>query len=106
MNARKSVVATAYGGVTDYLSHETGCPVDYRLIKVGEGHLPYPEQFIWADPLTSSLRSAMRRVYKDRNRARTLALRGHARVRHMFSLDRTAAAIRSEIMRIWDARGL
>jgi glycosyltransferase involved in cell wall biosynthesis len=101
MNARKPVIATAYGGVTDFINRETAYPVGYRLVEVGEDHLPYPEQFTWADPRRSSLRSAMRFVFRNPDAARLIGTLGHAHMRSMYSLDRTAGEVRAEIDRIW-----
>jgi glycosyltransferase involved in cell wall biosynthesis len=102
MNAGKPVIATAYGGVADFVNQDVAYPIDYRLVKVGKDRLPYPEQFTWADPLQSSLRSAMRFVYRNRDETISVGLKGHAHMRSMFSLDRTAAEIRAEISRIWN----
>jgi glycosyltransferase involved in cell wall biosynthesis len=101
MNAKKPVIATQYGGVTDFVNGETAVPLEHRLTEIGEGHLPYPPYAIWADPIQSSLRSAMRRVFRDPDYARNIALGGRAHVQKMFSLDRTAGEIRAEIDRIW-----
>jgi glycosyltransferase involved in cell wall biosynthesis len=101
MNAKKPVIATQYGGVTDFVNGETAVPLEHRLVEIGEGHSPYPPYFIWADPLQSSLRFAMRWVFQNPDNARNVALRGHAHVRNIFSLDRTAGEIRAEIDRIW-----
>jgi glycosyltransferase involved in cell wall biosynthesis len=106
MNAKKPVIATEYGGVTDFVNAETALPLDYRLIEVGGDHDPYPEHSVWADPLRTSLRSAMRRVFVNRDHARDTGLRGHVYVRDMFSLDRTAREIHTEIERIWSGSRL
>jgi hypothetical protein len=87
--------------VTDFVNPETSYPIEYRLVPVGRGNPPYPDQFLWADPLQSSLRSAMRSVFGNRESASKLALQGHARMRSLFSLDRSAAQIRAEMDRIW-----
>jgi glycosyltransferase involved in cell wall biosynthesis/SAM-dependent methyltransferase len=46
----KPVVATAYGGNTDFLSEDTGYPVSYTLVPVGEGAWPYDPGAEWAQP--------------------------------------------------------
>jgi glycosyltransferase involved in cell wall biosynthesis len=100
MAAGKPIVATAYGGLTDYANMETAYLVDYQLIKVGLGRDPYPGQFVWADPLQSSLRAAMRKVFRYSDAAIGKGLKGQAQVRRMFSLD-SVDAVREEINRIW-----
>jgi glycosyltransferase involved in cell wall biosynthesis len=101
MNAKKPVIATAYGGVTDFVNPETSYPIDYRLVPVGRGNPPYPEQSLWADPLQSSLRCAMRCVFRNPEEARNVGLRGHAQMHSLFSIDRSAGEIRREVNRIW-----
>ena len=46
----KPVVATGYGGNTDFLTEETGYPVAYTLTNVGEGAWPYDPAAEWAQP--------------------------------------------------------
>jgi glycosyltransferase involved in cell wall biosynthesis len=46
----KPVVATAYGGNTDFLSEETGFPVSYSLVPIGDGAWPYDPRAEWAQP--------------------------------------------------------
>jgi ubiquinone/menaquinone biosynthesis C-methylase UbiE/glycosyltransferase involved in cell wall biosynthesis len=101
MNARKPVIATAYGGVTDFVTPDTALLIDYRLVEVGPGRVPYPKHAVWADPIKSSLRSAMRSMFSNRDLGMSLGLKGHAFARDMCSLDETARRIRAEIERIW-----
>jgi glycosyltransferase involved in cell wall biosynthesis len=105
MNARKPVIVTPYGGVKDFLTPDTAMLIDYQLVEVGTGRPPYPPHAVWADPVKSSLRDAMRKLFGDRDLARNLGLRGHAFASDMFSLDGTAREIRAEIDRIWTAGG-
>jgi hypothetical protein len=79
--------------------------VDYQLVEVGPGQAPYPPHAVWADPVKSSLRAAMRKVFGDRELARNFGIKGHAFARDMFSLDGTSRGIRAEIERIWTDGG-
>jgi glycosyltransferase involved in cell wall biosynthesis/ubiquinone/menaquinone biosynthesis C-methylase UbiE len=105
MNAGKPVIATPYGGVSDFVTRDTASAISYRLIEVGPGRVPYPRHAVWADPMKSSLRSAMRAMFSDRDLAASLGLKGHAFARNMFSLDATACRVRAELDRIWVAGG-
>jgi glycosyltransferase involved in cell wall biosynthesis len=101
MSASKPVIATPYGGVTDFVTQETAFPIDFHLAPVGEGNFPYPAHYLWADPSIDSLQKQMRHVFQHREAARETALRGKALAASLFSVETTAEAIRSEIQRIW-----
>jgi glycosyltransferase involved in cell wall biosynthesis len=101
MHAKKPVIATSYGGPTDFVNLETALPVDYRLVEVGDNNYPYQRHYIWADPLPDSLRAAMRWAFANPQSGKALGLRGYAKVQDMFSRDRTAREMRDEIHRIW-----
>ena len=101
MNAEKPVIATPYGGVVDFVNAQTALLLDYRLAEVGTGNLPYPEYAVWADPLASSLRSAMRRMFSDPALAARIGHAGHWFARSMFAPERAADALAAEIGRIW-----
>ena len=46
----KPVVATGYGGVTDFLDETTGWVVRHRLVPITEPCGPYPVGAVWAEP--------------------------------------------------------
>jgi len=63
------VIATGWGGQTDFLSPENSFPVDYSLTPVpAQRHCPYyqPDQ-LWARPDLYDLRRKMRWVVENRN---------------------------------------
>ena len=101
MLAGKPVIATPYGGVTDFVDEQTALPLRYRMVDVGEGNDPYPANGRWADPELRSIRAAMRAIYGDRALARRLAEGGRAHALALFSLASTSAALKAEIERIW-----
>jgi glycosyltransferase involved in cell wall biosynthesis len=103
MNAKKPVIATPYGGVTDFVNEETAMPLKYHMADVGENNLPYPATQRWADPEHASIRAALRAIFRDRGLARRLGDSGHRQVGKLFSPDNTAAAVQAEIQRIWTA---
>jgi glycosyltransferase involved in cell wall biosynthesis len=105
MRAGKPVIATPYGGVTDFITKQTAFLLDYQLVEVGEGNAPYPPNFVWADPKHDSLRSTMRAVMENREKAMKVAASGCRHVSEMFGAARTAADINKEIRRIWALGG-
>jgi glycosyltransferase involved in cell wall biosynthesis len=105
MRAGKPVIATPYGGVTDFVTEHTAFLLDYQLVEVGEGNAPYPPTFVWADPKHDSIRTMMRTVMESRAAALEIAASGCRHVSEMFGLVRTAADINMEIRRIWALGG-
>ena len=101
MSAGKPVIATPYGGVTDFVSRDTAFTIDYDLIEVGENNAPYPAGYIWADPDVKSIQGHMRHVFENPEHAKHVAGKGANHVRNMFSIENTSIAIRKELERIW-----
>ncbi len=101
MHASKPVIATPYGGVADFVTPETAFPLDFRVAPVGEGNFPYPPDYVWAEPSTTSLRQSMRQVFLHREDAKRTASRGKELSNVLFSLERTSSIMREEIRRIW-----
>ncbi len=56
------VIATDYGGSTDFLSTSTGYPVAYRLTTIEKKTGPYSAGEIWAEPEISDAARLMRHV--------------------------------------------
>jgi len=58
----KPVIATGYSGNADFLTPETGYPVPYRFVPIGDGEYPFGQGLVWAEPDADALAKAMRRV--------------------------------------------
>jgi glycosyltransferase involved in cell wall biosynthesis len=103
MSAGKPVIATPYGGVTDFISDETALPLEYSLIEVGDGNAPYPAEYIWAEPARRSLQTAMRQAFKGSEEIATRAKRGQVLVQKLFSPTITSQALHKRLHEIWEA---
>lgn len=71
----KPVVATPYGGVTDFFDRNTGFPVAYRRVTLDRDHGPYPAGAHWAEPDLDDAAAQLRRVVDDPAEARRRAER-------------------------------
>ncbi len=71
----KPVIATGYGGVTDFLDDETGFVVNHRLATLQRSHGPYPAGAVWAEPDTAHA-AALMRALADAPEIRGAADRG------------------------------
>ena len=101
MAAEKPVIATQYGGVTDFVTKDTAYPINHRLVEIGAGSPPYPADYIWAEPDILSIREQMRYVFEHPVEAKIVGKKASQHIRTLFSLEPTSTALRSELERIW-----
>jgi len=94
--AGKAVVATNYGGTTDFITPETGYPIDYVLEAVQPGQYVNTDGQVWAAPLQEAAAAALRLIYDDPAQAVARTLRGFALLQSQNSL----AAVGTEIARL------
>jgi glycosyltransferase involved in cell wall biosynthesis len=103
----KPVIATGYGGVTDFLDDSTGWVVRHELTALDEARGPYPAGAVWADPDVDHAAELMLEVANasgtDIVARRTAAAR--ARVLSIYGPEAAGERLRREIERIEGARG-
>ena len=90
------VIATGWSGVTEYLSPETGYPIDFQMTDVQEmavDEAPWFGGHQWAEPSIEHLRRLLRHVYQNREEARRIGEAGRAAIHQNFTPDRVAARI-------------
>jgi glycosyltransferase involved in cell wall biosynthesis len=80
----KPVIATDYSASRDFLSEETGYPVRYRLIPVGEGCYPFAEGQVWAEPDIDHAAELMRGLVDAPESARPRVAAALAHMRQQF----------------------
>ena len=100
MYLRKPVIATAYGGVQDFLDESTGFPVRYDLVSLDRDHPPYPSGAVWAQPDIDAAADAMAQVLADRGEAAVRAEKAFARVNSLYGVQAAAERFSVEIDRI------
>jgi len=105
MAAEKPVIATQYGGVTDFVTEATAFPLKYKLVEVDNDNEPYPSKYIWADPEIESIQKQMRYVFENRVQAQEIAQKASNMVSKLFSIKNTSTAIQEELFRIWKQSG-
>jgi glycosyltransferase involved in cell wall biosynthesis len=101
MNAGKAVIATAYGGSVDLLTAKTAIALPYRLQEVGDGNVPYPESYVWADPEPDAIRAGMRKLFADPLLTRQLGASGRQHIGKLFSVQASAEGARAALEEIW-----
>src|SRR5215208_5102192 len=100
MYAGKPVVATAYGGPTDFVTPSSGYPVGYRRTPIGPGNEPYPADGEWAEPDLDAAADHIRRIVEDPADARTRAAAGREDVARRFSLEKAGAEMGARLARV------
>ena len=67
--AGKAVVATDYGGTTDFITETTGYPVPFQLQPVKKGEYVEPDEQVWADASLEAAAAALRSIYDNSTEA-------------------------------------
>jgi glycosyltransferase involved in cell wall biosynthesis len=96
----KAVIATDYGGTTDFINESTGYPVDYALVPVQPGEYVKVEGQMWADPRPDSAVAAMRAIYDDFAEAQRRTKRGFEVLQKQHALDVVGAELASMLRRL------
>lgn len=88
------VISTDYGGTRDFISEETGFPVEWKRISIKEGEYVEAEGGTWADPSIEHAAQRLREVYDAPKLAWKRALLGNDRLRQNHSIDVVGRKIR------------
>ena len=97
----KPVVATDYGGVTDFLDQATSYPVEYELEQLEHDSGPYPRGAVWASPRLEHAVELMQRVVERPDEAAARAAQGKRRVRQLYGLEAAVERFSRELDRIF-----
>lgn len=100
MLLEKPVIATAYSGNLDFMTHDNSFLCGYELIHVGQGHYPYPPEGVWADVDVAQAAAWMTYVVNNRVEARRVAAKGHFDVEHNHSFSAVGRAIEARLGQI------
>ncbi len=95
----KAVVATAYGGVTDYLDASTAFPVAHRITSLDRDYGPYPRGATWAEPDLADAVQQMRAVIGDPEGVQVRAREGRRRVVELYGCEAAGARMATELTR-------
>lgn len=97
------VIATEWGGHTDFFGPKTGFPVHFERLIPAVSKNPYYAGLNWAEPSVSHLRTQMRYVYEHAEEAREIAHRGRLLVSTHFTWRTAAEKIRARLLAIEEA---
>jgi len=94
MTHGKPVIATGYGGNTDFMTRENSHPVGYQLVELARDVGPYRKGWRWADPDVGEAAALMRHVHEHREDARRLGARARRDVEQELHPARIGALVR------------
>lgn len=100
----KPVVATGYGGVTDFLNDETGFVVRHRLVSLKQPEGPYPAGAVWAEPDVEHAASLMLSLAADPDSAGPKVEAARRRVHELYAPEAAGRRLRCELARLRQAR--
>ena len=99
------VVATNWSSNTEFMTGETGCPVDYRLIPVNGGYQFDNGKMRWADPDTHQAALYLRKLKEDPDWRREKAEAGKRYMTEKLSPKACAAKISERMKTIREITG-
>lgn len=93
MAAGKPVIATAFGGNTQFMSDRNSYPLSWRPARVGPAVEHYPPDASWAEPDIDAARRVLRFVYNNRADAALRGARGRDDVLTMLSPEAVGSSM-------------
>lgn len=81
------VISTDYGGTKDFISEETGFPVEWKRVSISEGEYVEAKGGTWADPSIEHAAHRLREVYDAPKLAWKRALSGNEKLRQNHSIE-------------------
>lgn len=97
----KPVIATDWGGVTDFCTHDTSFPVAAPLVDVPKGHsISHAPHAQWADVNPFDLAEKMRTVYHNPAQAKARGRKGQQTVQTLYAPKRLAQTYSDRLKQI------
>ncbi len=105
MYRNKPVIATGYGGVTDFLDEETGFVVRHGMTALLRPQGPYPKDAVWAEPDVEHAAALMLALADAPEIAAPKVAAARRRVMEIYSPEAAGRRFRRELERIHEMRG-
>ncbi len=104
MQLGRPVVATGYGGCTDFLDERTGWVVEHSLVPLRQAYGPYPAGAVWAEPDVRHAAELMVGLVTDSEARARKVEAARRRVNELYAPAAAGERIRRELDRILAAR--
>ena len=102
----KPVIATGYGGNTDFMTDDNSYLVRYKLIELDRHYPPYEKGWVWADPDVDHAAELMRSVYNDRAHAEAVGKTAAADISRLLGIETVGRAMRERLKAIANQIGI
>lgn len=97
MFLKKPVIATGFGGNTDFMNSRSSFLVKYRVEKLKSAIGPYPKNSDWAIPDINQAAFIMKFVYEKRVETKAIAKNGGLRIRKLYNSEKIGKLIKSRL---------
>lgn len=97
----KPVIATGYGGNTDFMNNANSFLVKYDLVELEKDYGPYEKGGVWAQPDIEQAAQFMRWVYDNRNEAREIGRRASMEIKHAMDPALASDEIKTRLEQIY-----
>lgn len=98
-------IATNWSSNTEFMTPETACLVDYRLVELTEDIGLFKKGNRWAEPDTEQAAAYMRRLYEEPEYGKELAERAKKYVQERLGMERAAAIVRERVSGVYEGNG-
>lgn len=95
-------IATNWSSNTEFMTKETSCLVDCKLVELKKDLGLFKKGNRWADPDTEQAVAYMRMLYEDADYGREIAVRAKAYIEDKLSMERIAESIKDRIEEIYE----
>jgi len=97
MYAKKPVIATNYGGNTDFMNTENSYPVKFEIVELEKNFGPYTKGNVWAEPDINHASNLMKKVYENYDDTKKIGIKGSEYVRKHMSFQAAGQEILSRL---------
>ena len=104
MYLAKPVIATAYGGVVDFMTARNSYPVGHAMAQVGDGAHPYPPDAWWAEPDLDEAAQLMRHVFEHPEEAAEIGRQAARDIRASNSPEAAGQAMKRRLEALYEAQ--
>jgi glycosyltransferase involved in cell wall biosynthesis len=104
MSFGRVVIATDFSGCTDFVTSETGFPVQFTLRRVAPYEYPWSNKQIWAEPDINSAAGAMEAVWRLPDLAQKRANAGKRLVQQRYGTTAVGEIMKTRICSLINAR--
>jgi len=87
MYAKKPVIATSYGGNTDFMNNENSFLVKYELVKLEKNYGHYEKGNVWANPDISNASYLLRHIYENQELGKKIGENAQRSIKNQLSYE-------------------